>query len=690
MTYYPVQSPYPIFTDEDGTPLEDGYIYIGEANQNPITNPITISWDTAGLYPAAQPVRTIGGYADRNGSPGIIYVNAGAFEDYSILVTDKNGVQIISEKSARSMFDFIGGNNVDYINDLRSISGYDQPIYVRGHTTIGDGGEGYFEWFDGAAPGTYADNNGTIIVPTGGDGSGSWIRQYSGYIDVKFFGAACDGATDDFDAIRYALHTAWNDGGGTVFLPGPCGISKKLLFDTYDFIPTDALGGGGDGLSVADQINYLTDTVPSIKILGAFRPSNLINGNPLQTKCPGLYWIGTVADDMIQINGNNLAQWRGSINFENVYLDGGDNLTLTSTTAALDGIWINQYANRGILFKNILITKCHKTGLRLGTNDVVSNSIFTNYFQNVASNYNAEYGFVIKGNALTFDECSADRNASGGVVFRKINNSSRWLNGVIQYNTPFQIEFEGGSQNILVDGTYFEGQNHNTVNAVNTANRCFFDFNDGGGSGSPIRTTIKNCRFVFGTTTAGYEEDFVVNLSCIIYGFRFIDNQVNTENAVIISNQGGGSNSLGGFFYNNYFSGGIGITEFTNTTLRDSFYLVINRAGEVYFQEDVVHIAGTETITGQKTFEEETYLGADGKGNSVLWFYDDTNDVWRGLYWRDSMSEWYVTDSGGVARVLYHAGVNPSLGAGTGISGTFTTADAKTVTYTNGIITSVV
>lgn len=196
MTYYPVQSPYPIFSDDNGTPLEDGYIYIGEAYQNPITNPVTISWDTSGLYPAAQPVRTIGGYPDRNGSPGIIYFNAGAFEDYSILVRDKHGNQVFFEQSARSAFGGFGSNSIDVIDDLRAISGFDEPIYVRGHTTVGDGGQGTFEWFDGAAPGTYVDDNGITIVPTGGDGSGAWIRNFKTTIKTEWYGIDTTGATD--------------------------------------------------------------------------------------------------------------------------------------------------------------------------------------------------------------------------------------------------------------------------------------------------------------------------------------------------------------------------------------------------------------------------------------------------------------------------------------------------------------
>lgn len=45
---------------------------------------------------------------------------------------------------------------------------------------------------------------------------------------------------------------------------------------------------------------------------------------------------------------------------------------------------------------------------------------------------------------------------------------------------------------------------------------------------------------------------------------------------------------------------------------------------------------------------------------------------------------------GGSYHTVYTANENPSLASGSGISGTFTTVDAKTVTVTNGIITSIV
>jgi hypothetical protein len=95
-----IQPPFPIFTDTDGQPLENGYIWIGTANQNPITNPITAYWDAALTVPAAQPVRTLNGYPSNAGTPARLYVNS----DYSIQVQNKIGSVVYSAPAAGERF----------------------------------------------------------------------------------------------------------------------------------------------------------------------------------------------------------------------------------------------------------------------------------------------------------------------------------------------------------------------------------------------------------------------------------------------------------------------------------------------------------------------------------------------------------------------------------------------------------
>ena len=85
------------FHDTDGKPLEDGYLYFGVANQNPQVNPITVYWDAAGTIPAAQPIRTSGGFPVRAGTAARVYVSA---DDYSLVVRDKNQRLVLSKLTA--------------------------------------------------------------------------------------------------------------------------------------------------------------------------------------------------------------------------------------------------------------------------------------------------------------------------------------------------------------------------------------------------------------------------------------------------------------------------------------------------------------------------------------------------------------------------------------------------------------
>ena len=98
MTTLSIQPPFPLITDIDGQPLEDGYIWIGVANLPPIGNPIAVYWDAALTIPAALPVRTRGGYPVNAGTPARLYVGS----DYSILVQNKNGSTLYSAPDGAS------------------------------------------------------------------------------------------------------------------------------------------------------------------------------------------------------------------------------------------------------------------------------------------------------------------------------------------------------------------------------------------------------------------------------------------------------------------------------------------------------------------------------------------------------------------------------------------------------------
>lgn len=104
-----VLSPFPLFTDRIGKPLNAGYVYIGVSEQDPETNPQQAYWDEALTIPAAQPLRTDGGYVVNGGNPATVYTSAA----FSIRVRDKNGVQVFyraSVPSADALLDELAGD----------------------------------------------------------------------------------------------------------------------------------------------------------------------------------------------------------------------------------------------------------------------------------------------------------------------------------------------------------------------------------------------------------------------------------------------------------------------------------------------------------------------------------------------------------------------------------------------------
>lgn len=83
-----VKSPFTVFHDDEGEPLENGKVYIGEYGKNPKTYPIEVFWDKALTTPATNPLYILEGYISRNGSPAKVFVKPSG---YSIYVEDKKG-----------------------------------------------------------------------------------------------------------------------------------------------------------------------------------------------------------------------------------------------------------------------------------------------------------------------------------------------------------------------------------------------------------------------------------------------------------------------------------------------------------------------------------------------------------------------------------------------------------------------
>ena len=125
---------------------------------------------------------------------------------------------------------------------------------VKGYYAANDGGGGLFN-YDSSIDKSTA-NGGTIIDPSvslanqgTGIGLGCWIRQYTGPVNVKWFGAKGDGTTDDTTAINNALAFLLTSGDrGVCILPS----GTYRTTDTIEINGTGVRlkGGGGEKTSV--------------------------------------------------------------------------------------------------------------------------------------------------------------------------------------------------------------------------------------------------------------------------------------------------------------------------------------------------------------------------------------------------------------------------------------------------------
>ena len=136
----------------------------------------------------------------------------------------------------------------------------DQPLYLQGYYTPGDGGEGVFlcKSLD-----TTSDNKGTIIA----DGDGNrWYRQTEGLpYSVKWFGATGDGTIDDRSAIQDAIVTVQQLAlGGTVWFPaGNYRINQPLYIEA----PVTLLGAGNKTINGATRIVPTSMDFHAIQVL---------------------------------------------------------------------------------------------------------------------------------------------------------------------------------------------------------------------------------------------------------------------------------------------------------------------------------------------------------------------------------------------------------------------------------------
>jgi hypothetical protein len=459
-----VTGPYPIFTDLDGSPLDDGYLYIGAVNDDPETNPIQVYWDSNLTIPATQPIRTSNGYAYRNGTPALIYT-AGQF---SITIRNKRNEFVLyspvgygfdpgAVSASVVKNDFVGnGVQVAFVLSAAPSTILATNVFINGVYQEKDSYSllGNVITFSIAPPlnsSIEVMTNETGVINSGNATAISYTLTAPGatlqtvqtkleqYISVKDFGAVGDGVTDDTVAIQAALDYARslvlqtasniydpnfpNKGGLTVYAP-----AGNYVITQINVPETVSLVGAGK-----------TSTMFTSTYDGAIIRNQVVLGDGTYDKA-GIY----MADFAVQ----------------------GD-ITKTSQTG-IDTLRLFECK-----LENIIIYKCGKYGLH------IRQALSCN-FNNITASNNANAGIVVDeginswadttpsglpSNANILLNCHGFFNDAAGLLIQGRANGNIVLGGSYESNylssgnnIGFNIEVTSTtfSRNLL-DGVWTEG-----------------------------------------------------------------------------------------------------------------------------------------------------------------------------------------------------------------------------------------
>jgi hypothetical protein len=450
MSALSIQPTYPIFTETDGLPLENGYIWIGAANLDPQGNPINIYWDAALSIPAPQPIRTINGYPSRSGTPARIYVNS----DYSIRVQNSKGSLVYSAPAATERY----GNIINAEGVV-----YDPPFTGAVQTNV--------------------------------------EAKLAQTVSVKDFGAVGDGVANDTTAIQTALNT-----GLSVYIPqGTYLINAALQLKTAG----QNIFGVGDKsiiLTTTDiETMYSSTPVYGVVISNLFFSNTVSEGAGGPTKFQ--IHFGTGASGCVVRECNFLTALTGAIvrttHHAGIWYEGANlnsildctfgqaQILMGSTDSTIRGGFVYsfsfEYAIKIVSAGDVLVTDVRgilggpaQGGIWMPTGGLY-NKIVNNYFGGTYSTINI-------GNAITGDQQQALHiggntfhaidgigvyltNSAGGV---SITGNNFFAGDPKQNDPTFLIP---GNQDILIESNIF--QTTGVVITDNTFNRFNGPIEDG-------------------------------------------------------------------------------------------------------------------------------------------------------------------------------------------------------------------
>lgn len=363
-----IHPPKIIFYDNDGQALDNGYIYIGQPEQNPEASPKAVYWDRGLTQPAAQPIRTVNGFPSNNGSPSNIFVDG----SYSITVRDAAGALVVY---TRDGYDF---PSVTLSRDEAALISDTSSIDILSY------------WVEGVLCYVEKDASGTALTTADGQ---NWKPATGFPATIEHFGGSLSSSAATNNPAMQALLTY----GGDVKLNGIYDVEGDLSFTgpvkisgaSDELAGLNFTGTGTSGITWAGDASPATDTFRmnglQIGVSGTFS-GPLISLEPQTGRANRTLIIencnfrtagGTATDFLLLQNSRSSSIFNNSFNgdagktIHGIHL--GDqslgNCVVQCTFTALDKALYADGTSEGILVRD-----CNMVDVNIGVENIPSST----------------------------------------------------------------------------------------------------------------------------------------------------------------------------------------------------------------------------------------------------------------------------------------------------------------------------
>ena len=360
----------------------------------------------------------------------------------------------------------------------------------------GVGISGQFVVDDGA----HTANVGTIRDFTSAVGNQHLRRLYSGVVNVKWFGAAGDGVTDDHSAFQAAL-----DASDSVYCAGQFFLSASLAMNTH--------GQALEGVGMGSTTLKFADNVSGVNMLASRQQIK----NMTLSNASGLSTSGSAISANLSSNSF----------IDNVFIDGFFNAITIKNSQA---------------FKVINSAMWYFTNFGLYLIGNLNNDY---YFQNLFINGGARGGGA---GAATHGIRLIDKNDA--MMFVNVENilchyaltTDQTVGSKPAYCRFINCFFDSATNGVLLDKTkeftfdscWFSNRPGNGISLFNSSNTLFnaCTFANGGGNGAQVSNTCVDTKFIGckflsnGTAGGGNDRGLWINANTIrfiVSGCEFIN-----------------------------------------------------------------------------------------------------------------------------------------------------------------------